>query len=129
MTKFELERLRDLPIEGVAERLGLNVENHKCLCPFHDDHRASLRFKGHKFKCWSCGESGGTIDLVMKYLNKDFKEACRWLSPLPSFCPPSSKALPNCSATNGQLPKGENSKCRNNEISKSRNNEKKMKRK
>ncbi len=28
-------------------------------------------------------------------------------SPLPSFCPPSGKGLSNCSATNGQLPKGE----------------------
>ena len=27
-----------------------------------------------------CGASGGTIDLVMRYLNKDFKEACRWLA-------------------------------------------------
>jgi len=82
MTKFELQQLRDLPIEGVAERLGLRVERHKCLCPFHDDHRASLTFSQSRntFRCWSCGESGGTIDLVMKYLNKDFKEACQWLN-------------------------------------------------
>ena len=79
MTKFELERLRDLPIEGVAERLGLRVERHKCLCPFHDDHTPSLKFKNNKFKCWSCGESGGTIDLVMKLQNVGFKEACEWL--------------------------------------------------
>ena len=68
MTTFELQQLRDLPIEGVAERLGLKVERHKCLCPFHDDHRASLTFKNNKFKCWACGESGDTIDLVMKLL-------------------------------------------------------------
>ncbi len=42
MDKFELQKLRDLPIEGVAERLGLRVVRHKCLCPFHDDHHASL---------------------------------------------------------------------------------------
>ena len=42
MDKFELQKLRDLPIEGVAERLGLHVVRHKCLCPFHDDHHASL---------------------------------------------------------------------------------------
>ena len=80
MTKYELQKLRDLPIEGVAERLGLRVERHKCLCPFHDDHPASLRFKYNKFKCWSCGESGNTISLAMKVLGKDFREACRWLA-------------------------------------------------
>ena len=81
MDKFELQKLRDLPIEGVAERLGLRVKRHKCLCPFHDDHHVSMSFKVSRntFRCFVCGASGGTIDLVMKYLNKDFKEACRWL--------------------------------------------------
>ena len=81
MEKHELQKLRELPIEGVAERLGLRVKRHKCLCPFHDDHHASMSFKVSRntFRCFVCGASGGTIDLVMKYLNKDFKEACRWL--------------------------------------------------
>ncbi len=81
MDRFELQKLRDLPIEGVAERLGLRVVRHKCLCPFHDDHHASMSFKVSKnmFRCFVCGASGGTIDLVMKYLRKDFKEACQWL--------------------------------------------------
>ena len=29
MDKFELEKLRDLPIEGVAERLGLSLVHHQ----------------------------------------------------------------------------------------------------
>ena len=82
MDKFELQKLRDLPIEGVAERLGLQVTRHKSLCPFHDDHHASLSFKVSKntFRCFVCGASGGTIDLVMRHLNLDFKAACRWLN-------------------------------------------------
>ena len=82
MDKFELQKLRDLPIEGVAERLGLQVSRHKCLCPFHDDHHASLSFsvRRNTFRCFVCGASGNTIDLVMKVLGKDFKEACRWLA-------------------------------------------------
>ena len=81
MDRFELQKLRDLPIEGVAERLGLRVVRHKCLCPFHDDHHASMAFKVSKsmFRCFVCEASGETIDLVMKYLRKDFKEACQWL--------------------------------------------------
>ena len=81
MDRFQLQKLRDLPIEEVAERLGLRVSRHKCLCPFHDDHHASLSFKVSKntFRCFVCGASGGTIDLVMRYLHLDFLEATKWL--------------------------------------------------
>ena len=82
MDRQELQKLRDLPIEGVAERLGLQVRMHKALCPFHDDHHASLSFsvRRNTFRCFVCGASGGTIDLVMKCLNKGFREACEWLA-------------------------------------------------
>ena len=82
MEKYELQKLRELPIEGVAERLGLTVKTHKALCPFHNDHHASLSFKVSKntYRCFVCGASGGPIDLVMRFLNKDFLDACRWLS-------------------------------------------------
>ena len=82
MQKYDIEKLRDLPIEGVAERLGLQVSRHKCLCPFHDDHHASMSFKVSKntYRCFVCGESGGPIDLVMKYLRKSFLDATKWLA-------------------------------------------------
>ena len=82
MDRIQLQKLRDLPIEGVAERLGLRVVRHKALCPFHDDHHASLSFKVSKntYRCFVCGASGGPIDLVMRYLHKDFLDACRWLA-------------------------------------------------
>ena len=82
MNNLELQKLRDLPIEGVAERLGLEVRQHKALCPFHDDHHASLSFSVSRntFRCFVCGASGGTIDLVMKRLGKDFLDACRLLA-------------------------------------------------
>ena len=82
MDRIELQKLRELPIEGVAERLGLRVVRHKALCPFHDDHHASLSFKVSKnsYRCFVCGASGGTIDLVMRHLSKGFVDACRWLA-------------------------------------------------
>ena len=82
MDKYELQKLRDLPIEGVAERLGLQVARHKCLCPFHDDHHASLSFKVSKntYRCFVCGAHGGPIDLVMNFLHKPFLEATKWLA-------------------------------------------------
>ena len=82
MDRLELQKLRDLPIEGVAERLGLRVTRHKALCPFHDDHHASMSFRVSKntFRCFVCGASGGPIDLVMRFLNKPFLDATRWLA-------------------------------------------------
>ena len=82
MEQYELQKLRDLPIEGVAERLGLTVVRHKALCPFHDDHHASLSFsvRRNTFRCFVCGAHGGTIDLVMRCENKPFLDACRWLA-------------------------------------------------
>ena len=83
MEKYEIQKLRDLPIEGVAEQLGMVVKRHKALCPFHADHHASLSFNTRKnnCRCYVCmGDSVGTIDLVMTYLGKDFLSACRWLA-------------------------------------------------
>ena len=83
MQKYEIQKLRNLPIERVAEQMGIKVERHKALCPFHDDHHASLSFNMRKnsCRCYVCmGNSVGTIDLVMRYLGKDFLSACRWLA-------------------------------------------------
>ena len=82
MDRLDLQKLRDLPIEGVAERLGMQVTRHKALCPFHDDHHASLSFsvRRNTYRCFACGAHGGTIDLTMKLLSKDFLDACRWLA-------------------------------------------------
>ena len=87
MDRLELQRLRDLPIEGVAERLGLQVTRHKCLCPFHEDHHPSMSFsiRRNTYRCFVCGEHGGTIDLVMKYQRLGFKEACDFLNDGASF--------------------------------------------
>ena len=89
MEKYEIQKLRDLPIEGVAERLGLHVVRHKALCPFHDDHHASLSFslRRNTYRCFACGAHGGTIDLAMRLLGKPFLEACNWLSLTPDPSP------------------------------------------
>ena len=84
MEKYEIEKLRDLPVEGVARQLGLEVNaRHKALCPFHDDHHASLAFDARRnsCRCFACMDrSLGTIDLVMKIMHVDFIVATRWLA-------------------------------------------------
>ena len=82
LDKIDIQKLQDLPIESVANALGLAVHHHKALCPFHDDSNPSLTFnvRKNRYRCFVCDAHGGTIDLVMKYLNKDFLSACRWLN-------------------------------------------------
>lgn len=81
--QYTIQKLRDLPIEGVAERLGLKVQRHRSLCPFHDDSRPSLMYRPAKnsYRCFVCNEGGsGPIGLTMKVLDKSFIEACHWLA-------------------------------------------------
>ena len=82
MNRSDIDRLGSLPIESVAERLGLRVERHKALCPFHDDSHPSLTFSvsRNRFKCFVCDAHGGVIDLAMKILGRNFVETCRWLA-------------------------------------------------
>lgn len=82
MDKYDIQKLRELPIESVAERLGLRVSKHKALCPFHEDSHPSLTFHRatNTYKCFVCGEHGGTITLAMRVLNIPFVEACKWLA-------------------------------------------------
>ena len=82
LSKFDIQKLQDLPIESVANALGLGVRRHKCLCPFHDDSNPSLTFSvsRNRYRCYVCDARGGTIDLVMRYNHLGFIDACKWLS-------------------------------------------------
>ena len=82
LDKIDIQKLQALPIEEVASALGLSVSHHKSLCPFHSDSHPSLTYHRGKnrYRCFVCDAHGGVIDLVMKYLNKNFIEACKWLA-------------------------------------------------
>ena len=82
MNNEQITLLRAIPIEDLASRLGLDVTHHKALCPFHNDHHASLSFnvRRNTYRCFVCDAHGDTIDLVRHLLNKDFQQACLYLS-------------------------------------------------
>ena len=84
MNNFEIQKLRELPIESVAARGGLKVSRHLCRCPFHDDHRPSLHFNvaKNRFVCYACGKRGDVFDLALGLLpaGSSFMDACRWLA-------------------------------------------------
>lgn len=57
----------NLDILEVAQRYSIVVDrNNKALCIFHQDKKPSMSFKNNRFKCFSCGVGGSSIDLVQK---------------------------------------------------------------
>ena len=79
-----IQQVRALPIEQVAEKLGLGVSRHKALCPFHSDRHPSLTFnrRRNSYRCFVCGAYGGPIDLAMRLTGLPFAEAVRYLGQL-----------------------------------------------
>lgn len=76
---YNLSEIKSVPIESVAVALGMDVRRHTALCPFHDDHRPSLRFRVSRntCHCFACGNGGSAIDLAMRVLGCTFADACR----------------------------------------------------
>ncbi len=70
---FEIFKDYDqVPIDEVAQSLGIDTSKKfiTCPCPDHDDKNPSVMLSKNgkyenSFKCWSCGEHGGPIELVM----------------------------------------------------------------
>jgi DNA primase (bacterial type) len=65
LDKIDITKLQELPIESVANALGLTVSHHKSLCPFHNDSHPSLTFsvRKNRYRCFVCDAHGGVIDL------------------------------------------------------------------
>ena len=69
----------------------------------------SFKVSRNTFRCFVCGASGGPIDLVMKYLRKDFLDACRWLAdedPLSSPYRGKADSMTNNSSPLGEAGRG-----------------------
>lgn len=84
MTDIFAECRERVSAQQAAQFYGIEQDHHgKALCPFHNDHHPSMTFKGGRFRCWSCGSSGDSIDFVARLfgleplaaldkLNRDF---------------------------------------------------------
>lgn len=77
-----IEKLNTLPVEEVAERLGVHVIKHKAHCFMHEDKHPSLSFnlKKNIFFCFVCNKGGGPIKLVQDVKGCSFQKACEWLA-------------------------------------------------
>lgn len=82
ISNLDIDKLQGLPIEQVAEAVGLTVRKHKTLCPWHSDSIPSLTFNRAKnrYRCYVCDAHGRVLDLVMHMMNLNFHDACHWLA-------------------------------------------------
>lgn len=92
---YIVEKLDALSVYDVAEKLGMTVSRNMALCFIHQDHHPSLRFKksNNSWKCYVCGVGGHSIELVKRYNNYSFQEACVWLSRQFNIFIPESKGV------------------------------------
>lgn len=74
-------KLNELPIEMVAQELGIEIRRHNAKCFMHDDHSPSLKFspKKNMYFCFVCNKGGGPIQLVQEHEGWSFQDACIWL--------------------------------------------------
>lgn len=92
---YIVKKLDALSVYDVAEKLGLTVSRDKALCFMHQDHDPSLHFKkrNNSWKCYVCDKGGHSIELVKRYNNYSFQEACVWLSRAFNISIPESKGV------------------------------------
>jgi DNA primase len=78
---FDSNKLNEISVFDVAERLGIIIKRGKAKCFLHDEKTPSLSFNKKKnfWYCFGCGQGGGTIDLVTKKTGLVFSDACQWL--------------------------------------------------
>lgn len=85
---IDTEPLKAVDIKDVYQALGYELRgghsNARCFGTAHKngDRNPSLGLdiKANRFKCFSCGIQGDTIELVMQARGIDFKQATEWLA-------------------------------------------------
>ena len=75
-----VSRAKSIPIPEI-QGLGLNWKGKSAVCPWHTDKDPSLMWnpKGNYVKCFVCGESGDSIEIVRKINNLSFFGALEYL--------------------------------------------------
>lgn len=76
---FDAARL--VPAEEVARTHGIHFLGKRAFCPFHDDgEHPALSFRNGRFRCFACGETGDSIDLVQLLLGIGNMEAAEHIN-------------------------------------------------
>lgn len=79
MTDYFREVRARVPAIDAARHYLLTFDSagRRARCIFHDDHSPSMSFRNGRFRCWSCGASGTSIDIVMQLFGVSAVEAAR----------------------------------------------------
>lgn len=78
-----LAQVRDISIVQVATDLGFQLQyNRKILCPFHDEHTASLVLYANTntFHCFGCGKHGDVISFYAELSDQEYRAAMHELA-------------------------------------------------
>ena len=78
---MNIQKIKEqISAKNVAEYYGYAVKNNKMQCPMHKDKTPSLSFKDGRFKCFSCGIGGSSIDLCMFIFGLSLIGSCEKLN-------------------------------------------------
>lgn len=67
MTDVFRETRERVSAEAAARHYGLTFDRKGwAVCPFHSDKHPSMSFRNGRFRCWSCGAAGDSIDFTAK---------------------------------------------------------------
>jgi len=77
-SELDVERAKLVPI---TDFLPVNKAGFVS-CPWHNERTKSCKYykKDNRVHCFGCDNGGDVIDVIQKILNKDFKEAVRFLT-------------------------------------------------
>jgi hypothetical protein len=77
MTKDEIKE--NVNMTDVLKEYGIEVKRGMCRCPFHNDHKPSMKVHKDGVTCFTCGETWDVFGFVMKMDGCDFKTAFKRL--------------------------------------------------
>ena len=82
--KFDLERLKEIPIQDVmpSQPVSRHGDRLVYLCSLHNERTGSFTLftKDNHWYCFGCSQGGDVVDFIQAYEHVDFVGACRILS-------------------------------------------------
>jgi len=81
---FDLELIKEAPIGDYMPTRPIKHSHQQFYsCPFHEEKNASFVWyrDSNQYHCFSCGEHGDVINLVMKLNGISFIDACKLINP------------------------------------------------
>lgn len=79
---LQIQSIREaVTAKQAGELYGLQFDRRglKAVCPWHEDHKPSLSFKGTRCKCFSCNNGGDAVDLTAAIFGISLVDAAKKL--------------------------------------------------